>query len=138
MATNRQLSMFDLHYFHFHIEATFSEYLNNIQQHCYEKLDNSWWETCANEFVPILIDGTQKVEDIQKRIFEKVMAEFPEKFLTKEQSAELLEQVGGACQAFIDRYIPVCYCGDRTCDGECGVQHCGICIDCCRCYKYWD
>ena len=25
-----------------------------------------------------------------------------------------------------------CYCGDKSCDGNCGVLSCG-CIDCCRC-----
>jgi hypothetical protein len=30
---------------------------------------------------------------------------------------------------------PVHYCGDEECDGECGVQQCGVCIDCCRCWR---
>jgi hypothetical protein len=29
----------------------------------------------------------------------------------------------------------VCYCGDETCENDCGVLQCG-CIDCCRCIYY--
>jgi hypothetical protein len=25
------------------------------------------------------------------------------------------------------------YCGDDRCEGECGIQDCGLCIDVCRC-----
>lgn len=27
-----------------------------------------------------------------------------------------------------------CYCGDPSCDFDCGTQYCGVCIDKCKCY----
>jgi hypothetical protein len=136
MASN-DISSVDNHYFQFHIVSTFSEFLNDIEKNSYMKLDDAWWNTCAKEFIPIILDETQKLEDTQKKLFEKVMSEFPKKFLTETQANELLEQVGMAIQAYIDRFKPVCYCRDPNCDFDCGVQSCGSCIDVCRCYKYW-
>jgi hypothetical protein len=131
------ISTTDLHYFKFHIVATFAEYLNDVEKCCYQKLTDDWWENCAKEFVPTLNDTTANLNETQKKLYTKVMSEFRENLLTETQTKELTEQVEMACQAFIDRYKPVCYCGDRTCDFDCGVQSCGMCIDCCRCYKYW-
>jgi len=38
--------------------------------------------------------------------------------------------------AFVTRLSTIleekCYCGEKSCDGGCGVLSCG-CIDCCRC-----
>jgi hypothetical protein len=140
MATTKTyLSAVDYHYFQFHIVATFAEYLNDVEQHSYQKLDDGeWWEDCAKEFIPLIRDETQKLEDTQKKLFEKVMSKFPKNFLTEAQTKELSEQLGMAINTFIDRSTPACYCGDKSCDGDCGVQSCGFCIDCCRCYKYWN
>jgi hypothetical protein len=122
------------HYFQFHIVATFAEFLNDVEQHSYEFLnDADWLEDCAKEFIPIICDKTQKLEDTQKKLFEKVMSKFPEKFLTEAQTNELLEQVGAAIQAYIGRFNTICYCRDPECDFDCGVQRCGSCIDVCRC-----
>jgi hypothetical protein len=30
-------------------------------------------------------------------------------------------------------HLILCYCGNETCDRDCGVQSCGCCIDTCRC-----
>lgn len=104
--TSKNISTLDKHYFQFHIVATFAEFLNDIEQHSYETLDDGeWWEECAKEFIPIISDKTQKLEDTQKKLFQKVMSKFPEKFLSEAQTKELLEYVGLA------------------------VQSCGICID---------
>jgi hypothetical protein len=132
------LSAIDNHYFNFHIVSTFAEYLNDVEKNCYKKLTDEWWQNCAKEFVPLIRDETQKLEDTQKKLFEQVMSKFPENFLTEAQTKELTEQVGMAIKTLIDRYTPTCYCGDKSCDGDCGVQSCGFCIDCCRCYKYYD
>lgn len=29
------------------------------------------------------------------------------------------------------------YCGDEDCEGGCGVQRCGVCIDVCRCDRWY-
>jgi hypothetical protein len=130
--TEQYISAVDNHYFQFHIVATFAEYLNNIEQHSYETLDDGvWWENCAKEFIPIICDKTQKLEDTQKKLVEQVMSKFPDNFLTETQTKELSEQVGMAIQTLIDRLNPTCYCGDRDCEWNCGVLDCG-CIDVCR------
>lgn len=135
--TSKNITILDNHYFQFHIVATFAEFLNDVEQHCYETLDDDeWWEECAKEFIPIIRDETHKLEDTQKKLFEKVMSKFPEKFLTEAQTNELLEQVGMAIQAYISQFNPICYCRDPNCDFECGVQSCGSCIDVCRCRWY--
>jgi hypothetical protein len=104
MATNTYyLSAVDNHYFQYNIIATFAEYLNDVEQHSYEILDDGlWWEDCAREFIPIIRDETQKLEDTQKKLFEKVMSKFPEKFLTEAQTKELSEQLESACKDFIN------------------------------------
>ena len=138
MATNTHISAVDTHYFHYYVVATFAEYLNNIQQHSYQTLNDVEWEACTNEFIPILNDEKRELGDTPKNIFDKVMAKFHKDFLTEDQNKELLSHVERACQDYIDRHTPTCYCRDRSCDGDCGIQACGMCIDCCRCYKYWN
>jgi hypothetical protein len=134
---SKNISILDNHYFQFHIVPTFAEYLNDVEHHSYETLDDGvWWEDCAKEFIPIMCDKEQKLEDTQKKLVEQVMSKFPENFLTEAQTKELSEQVGMAIQEFIDRHNPNCYCRDKSCDGDCGVMSCGVCIDCCRCHCY--
>jgi hypothetical protein len=125
------ISAVDNYYFQFHIVATFAEYLNNIGRYNYQTLNDISWEDRANEFIPILDDKNQNIEDTQKKLFDIVMAEFPKNFLTYNQSNELLDQVGMACQNFIKRNDFKCYCGDSDCEADCGVLDCG-CIDMCR------
>jgi hypothetical protein len=52
---------------------------------------------------------------------------------TPEQDAKLSEYIKAGWEAFIAE-TPVHYCGDERCDGRCGAQPCGQCIDRCRCY----
>ena len=132
----QDISALDYDHFRYHIIATFAHFLNNIKQYSYKKLNNNWWKICAKEFVPILDDKGQTLEDTQKKLFDRVMAEFPIDFLTEAQSNKLLSLLGIVCQNFIGRPTFTCYCGDRGCDGDCGVQSCGSCIDVCRCNKY--
>lgn len=128
---DQYISAVDNHYFQYHIVATFAEYLNNIEQHSYLKLNDLDWEACCNEFIPILKDKKKELGNTPKNIFDKTMAKFPKDFLTEDQSNELLIQVEKACQDFINCYNPVCYCGDKDCEWDCGVLDCG-CIDICR------
>ncbi len=54
--------------------------------------------------------------------------------ITAEKDAQLEASITKGWAAFIAER-PVHYCGDAECDGECGVQPCGVCIDCCRCWQ---
>jgi hypothetical protein len=54
--------------------------------------------------------------------------------LTAEQDKTVAALVKSGWAAFIAE-SPVHYCGEEECDGECGVQQCGVCIDCCRCWR---
>ena len=54
--------------------------------------------------------------------------------LTAEQDKTLAALVKSGWAAFIAE-SPVHYCGEEECDGECGVQQCGVCIDTCRCWR---
>ena len=125
------------HYFNFHIVATFAEYLNDVKQHCYEKLTDDWWNDCFHHFSPLIFDDTQKIDDTQKAVFDKVMNEFSKELLTEAQKKELNEFLGEAIIAYKDRFTIRCHCKIIGCDGDCGVQSCGRCIDCCRCPMYW-
>lgn len=124
-------------YFNFHIVATFAEYLNDVEQHCYEKLTDNWWKNCFNEFNPIIFNEGENDEETQSKLFTKVMSEFSKDLLTEAQKKELNTQLGDAIYAFKERFSIKCVCGIDCCDGDCGVQPCGMCIDVCRCYKYW-
>ena len=55
--------------------------------------------------------------------------------LTAEQDKTVAALVKRGWAAFIAE-SPVHYCGEEECDGECGVQPCGECIDTCRCHCY--
>ena len=65
----------------------------------------------------------------------KLKAMCDDAILTAEQDAKLTEHIKAGWEAFIAE-TPVHYCGDKWCDGECGVQPCGACIDVCRCHCY--
>ncbi len=55
--------------------------------------------------------------------------------LTAEQETKVVADIKSGWAAFIAE-SPVHYCGEEECDGECGVQPCGECIDTCRCHCY--
>lgn len=124
-------------YFDFHIVATFAEYLNDVEQHCYEKLTDDWWKTCSNEIIPMIFDNEQNADETHNTLFTKVMSEFSKDLLTEAQKKELNTQLRDAICAFKDRFTEKCYCRNDSCSGDCGAQSCGMCIDVCRCSRYW-
>lgn len=54
--------------------------------------------------------------------------------LTAEQEAKVVADIKTGWAEFIAE-TPLHYCGDEECHGECGVQPCGVCVDCCRCWR---
>jgi hypothetical protein len=136
----------DFRHFNFHIVAVFAEYFNDVEQYSYMKLTEEWWLELHAE-VCTLLDGEDELNDknepvnksaeTQDYIWEKVLAEFKKDFLNEKQVEELKEQLSDAFSAYKVYRRPAHYCGDPSCDGDCGVQQCGVCIDCCRCPMYW-
>jgi hypothetical protein len=76
------------------------------------------------------MDGMNAEEHIKASL--KVM--ISDVILTAKQEEKVAALIKSGWAAFIGE-TPVHYCGDEGCDGECGVQPCGVCIDCCRCWR---
>ena len=133
----------DFRHFNFHIVAVFAEYFNDVEKNSYLKLTEEWWlELHADVCTLLDKEGDNKETDnksaeAQDYIWKKVMAEFSKDFLNKKQVKELKEQLSDAFSAYEVYRRPAHYCGDPGCEGDCGVQQCGVCIDCCRCPMYW-
>lgn len=124
-------------WFNYNIVGMFCEYLNDVEHHSYDKLTDNWWLTIFRE-LDIINNAEKNSEDIQKNILEKVQAEFSKDFLTKEQLDELKKNLQDSYQSFIiENTTPIHHCRIPGCDGDCGIQSCGICIDYCSCYRYW-
>lgn len=124
-------------WFNYNITSMFCEYLNDVEKHSYDKLTDAWWLALFRE-----LDIISKLEDdskeIRQQIIEKVLAEFDAGFLTKEQTEELSKNLSACYEGFIAVVVgPIHYCRIPGCDGDCGIQPCGVCIDCCRCPMYW-
>jgi hypothetical protein len=127
----------EVYYFNYYIVAAFAEFLNNIEKGSYKNLTDEWWEDCGSDYLPMITTGQYDVPTVSNTLLDRVLAEFPTDFLTAAQKEELYYIVKEALEAFNNRYTPLCYCGYSDCDGDCGTQSCGVCIDCCRCDKYW-
>jgi len=124
--------------FDFHIVATVAEYTNNVEQHSYLRLSDEWWQARYAEVVAVIDSPDVKLSEVTKMILDKILAEFPENFLTAEQTAELSEELYMAVSAFHTlRNLFECNCGSLLCPGDCGYQQCGMCIDTCRCAMWW-
>lgn len=117
--------------FNYYIAGTFAEFLNDIQQHSYKKLTDTWWRTCYTELKGLIYNPDTDTKEIQKKILDMVLAEFPKTMLTDEQITALTSELSHVYKAYDNFVHPVHYCGDRDCDWDCGVLSCG-CIDCCR------
>ena len=126
-----------VYYFNYYIVAAFAEFLNNIEQGSYHDLTDEWWEDCAADYLPMITTGQYDVPTVSNTLLDRVLAEFHTDFLTAAQKKALYYIVKEALEAFNNRYAPLCYCGYSDCDGDCGTQFCGVCIDCCRCDRYW-
>lgn len=134
--TTNEINQSDLHYFYFHIVSTFLEYLNTGELKRYKKIPDEIWMTYAKEFIPLIKSQDLKIEETKQSLFDKVMSHFDKNNLSDEGKKELLQQLSRAILALSSYHKPICNCGVPSCDWECGVQSCGVCIDCCRCY--WD
>lgn len=120
-------------YFNYYIISAFAEFLNNIEQHSYNIITDTWWRECCAELVILVRDNENCTDDIHIQLTNKVMAEVPHIILDKKQRKELLSEIKLGCKSFIKRLNFTHYCGDPKCDWGCGVQSCGGCIDVCRC-----
>lgn len=129
---------YDFKKFNYYIVGTFAEVLNEIEQHSYEKLTDDWWKACHAEVKTLIQPPDVETEDIQQKILDKVLAEFPKDMMTAEQITMLKKILDSSYKAYYNTIHPVHYCGDWKCDWDCGVQSCGGCIDTCRCDAYYD
>jgi hypothetical protein len=133
-----QLKTVDYSDFEFHIVATIAEFINDIEQHSYEKLTPEWWNVCYNNTVQMLEKEDVILADVTRKILDSVKQELKSDLLTQAKCAELSEQLHMAVTAFYTiRNLFECNCGRFLCDGQCGYQDCGLCIDVCRCHKWW-
>lgn len=125
-------------WFNYNVTPLFCEVLNDIEQHSYEKLDDEWWLTMFRELDIINKLDEGDTSETEKKIMEKVTGEFAKDFFTEAQLNELKKGLNAVYESFIFVVVgPPHYCRIPGCDGDCGVQPCGICIDCCRCPMYW-
>ena len=117
--------------FNYYIVAAFSEFLNDIEQHSYEKLTDNWWQTCHKEIESIIMDSDVMPTDIKNILVDKVINEFATNFLTQDQTKALKDLIYKPFEAYYIKYHRVHYCDDIDCQWDCGVLDCG-CIDLCR------
>lgn len=129
----QNITVFESHYFNYYIVSAFAEFLNNVEQSCYERLTDDWWHIISLVYIPKLKKDNADLDSISNKLFKRIMSEFSNDLLTEAQSKKLLKSVGNAVKAYSERLNPICYCRDPDCDWGCGVQRCGECIDVCRC-----
>jgi hypothetical protein len=107
----------------------------------FSKISEKWTKTCEDYDES---DLWALYDDCKKHKYEKTNAEahilakmkemIRDTTLTAEQEAKVVTDIKTGWATFITE-TPVHYCGEEECDGLCGVQPCGVCIDRCRC---WD
>jgi hypothetical protein len=90
--------------FKYNIVGAFVEYLNDVQQHSYDKLTTEWWSQLHNEIQHHL--SSRKTKYIQRIIFNRVLSRFPEDFLTIRQKNELLMILNEAVGNYLDTRYP--------------------------------
>ena len=76
-------------YFNYHIVAMFCEYLNDVQQHSYDDLTDDWWRALFSELNIIDTLADCDTSDTEKKILDRVLAKFPNDFLTEQQTNEM-------------------------------------------------
>jgi hypothetical protein len=128
---NDQTHVFGFDKFNYYIVGMFAEYLNDIEQHSYKKLTNQWWIDCYTEISPLIKENEDNSQEIQKIILEKVTSKYSKELLTDDHVKNLKSGLANSYFSFYNKLYPVCYCGHRECDWDCGVLWCG-CIDVCR------
>lgn len=87
-------------HFNYKVVATFSEYLNDVEQHSYDELTDDWWLSLFSELDVIDNVTDCDTSEIQKNILNCVLAKFPKSFLTDEQIVELKNNLNEAYNEF--------------------------------------
>lgn len=114
--------------FNYYIVGSVEEFINGSDQQSYVKLNENWWINC---FKSVTRYNNIPTEVIKLMLVNRVLNVFPNLYKN-----DLYEQISYAYDNFSDACEMKHYCGIKECDGECGVQPCGVCIDCCRCDVY--
>lgn len=129
-----------IHYFTFYVRAAASEFLNDIEQHSYEKLDDQWWLTCHKNIMKMVYDYKSSMIIIET-ISDSILAKFPKitSKITSKMKESFKDCIRNAYISYNAATNCICYCGNHKCIGDCGVLDCG-CIDMCRgrCGISWD
>lgn len=86
-------------YFNYYIVAMVCEYLNDIKQHSYDDLTDDWWLTLFNEIN--IIDKLVDCDTSEEEILNRVLAKFPNDFLTGEQINEMRKYLKEAYTEFV-------------------------------------
>ena len=118
-------------HFTFFVRGATAEFLNDIKQHSYDKLDDKLWEELHQTTLKMRDEDYKSFSDIVKNIYDSILAEFPETFLTSEKKKDFEKCIEDAFTKYNVETKSRCGCYDDTCFGECGVLTCG-CIDVCR------
>jgi hypothetical protein len=121
--------------FNYYIVGSVVEFINNVEQHSYEKLTENWWINC---FKTVTQYNNIPTEVVKLMLVNRVLNVFPKLYKNDLYMNDLYEQISHAYDNFLDACEMKHNCGLKECDGECGVQPCGVCIDCCRCDIYID
>jgi hypothetical protein len=123
-------------HFNYFVAGAVCEFLNNVEQHSYEPLNRNWWINCFSLVSAIDDDDTHMKEIILNSVLETI----PKKLAILRD--ELSEVITFGVKDFLKKCKHIQYCntthncGFSACDGLCGVQPCGVCVDCCRCDTY--
>jgi hypothetical protein len=102
----------------------------------------SWFIEAWREGWPntSIIDRTAFLPEMTKVVQGHFGAEFDTSYIITELIASRCDD-DCPCRPpkinYLEKYGRLHYCGDEDCDGECGVQYCGCCIDVCRCSYNW-
>jgi hypothetical protein len=127
-----QFDIIKFHHFNYHIVGYVVEFLNDIEKYSYDTFSEEWWMDC---FMKILHNKENlDPNDTQKILLTKILNKLPNQLINTEKLNRLLEI---AVNEYFEHSENTTHlCGFRECDGNCGIQSCGVCIDCCRCYTY--
>ncbi len=123
-------------HFNYYVAGAVCEFLNNVEQHSYEPLNRNWWINCFSLVSAIDDDETHMKEIILNSVLEAI----PKRLgILRDELSEVIifgvNEFSKKCKQ-IHHSNTTHNCGFSDCDGMCGVQPCGVCVDCCRCDTY--